>query len=356
MAISRRNFVAAASAASLTGLFGIREVEADQKTRKRPRLGIGSSSYSLHNRANRRKNGMFTDPLQFLNYCKSRDAGGIQTGLGKRGNAYAKKFRGRAEQSGMFIEASIGLPRNQGDVSRFDAEVRFAKTCGVTIVRTVMLGGRRYETFKSLAEFQRFRKQSLMRLQLAEPVAARHKIVLAVENHKDFRSEEFVELLKKIDSSHVGVCVDTGNNIALLEDVTETTKRLAPFAVSCHLKDMAVEEYADGFLLSGVPLGTGNVDLKTIVTILRKQRPEINFCLEMITRDPLRIPCLTDEYWKTFPKLPAKHLASMLRWVRAHNSEKPLPRISRLSPVDQLKSEEANVIASLQFAKNKLEL
>ena len=177
MTLSRRDFVAAASAVSLTGLFGIREVEADQKTRKRTLPGIRISSYSLHTRAHRRTNGAFTGPFQFLTYCAARVAGAIPPGLGKRDDAYAKKLRERAEQSGMFIEASIRLPRNQDDVSRFDAEVRFAKTCGVTIVRTVMLGGRRYETFKSLAEFQRFRKQSLMRLQLAEPIAARHKTV-----------------------------------------------------------------------------------------------------------------------------------------------------------------------------------
>ena len=76
----------------------------------------------------------------------------------------------------------------------------------------------------------------------------------------------------------------------------------------------------------------------------------------MITRDPLRIPCLTARYWKTFPRLPGKHLADMLRWVRANKSNKPLPRISRLSQGDQLKIEEANVIASLQYARKNLGL
>lgn len=142
MTLSRRDFVAAASATSLSGLLGFGEAEASQETRKRTRLGIGNSSYSLRNRVQRRKNGSFTDPLTFLNYCKTRHAGGIQIGLGKRDEAYAKRLRERAEKSGMFIEASIRLPRDRGDVDRFESEVRFAKKCGVGVVQALSSFGR----------------------------------------------------------------------------------------------------------------------------------------------------------------------------------------------------------------------
>src|SRR5206468_9723652 len=101
-----------------------------------------------------------------------------------------------------------------------------------------------------------------------EPVLARHKVTLAVENHKDFRADELAGLMQGLSSERVGVCVDTGNNIALLEDPSETARVLAPWAASCHLKDMAVEETADGFLLSEVPLGEGFLDLRGIVAVL----------------------------------------------------------------------------------------
>jgi hypothetical protein len=48
---------------------------------------------------------------------------------------------------------------------------------------------------------------------------------------------------------------------------------------------LGVEPYADGFL-----------DLKKMVSLLR---PSVRLNLEMITRDPLKIPCLTDRYWAT---------------------------------------------------------
>jgi len=71
-----------------------------------------------------------------------------------------------------------------------------------------------------------------------------------------------------------------------------------------------VAEYPDGFLLAEVPLGEGFVDLPRIARMLRRARPDIHLNLEMITRDPLRIPCLTDYYWATLEKVPARELAA----------------------------------------------
>jgi hypothetical protein len=44
-------------------------------------------------------------------------------------------------------------------------------------------------------------------------------------------------------------------------------------------KDMAVQEYEDGFLLSEVPLGDGILDLKQIAQMLRKTDPKMIFNL-----------------------------------------------------------------------------
>src|SRR5262249_30883457 len=152
------------------------------------------------------------------------------------------------------------------------------------------------EVFKKAAEYAAFAERAWQSLQWVEPIVARHKMRLAVENHKDYRTSALVELMKRLGSEHVGVCVDTGNNIALLDEPMETVKALAPWAYSCHLKDMAVEERSDGFLLAEVPLGEGFLDVPAIVRTLRQARPEVRFNLEMMTRDPLVIPCLTEGY------------------------------------------------------------
>jgi sugar phosphate isomerase/epimerase len=224
------------------------------------------------------------------------------------------------------------------------------------VVRTVMLGGRRYETFKKAEEFPAFKERSWQALQMAEPIVARLKIRLAVENHKDYRTGELVDVMRRLASEHVGVTVDTGNNIALLDDPLETVKALAPYAFSCHLKDMAVEERADGFLLAEVPLGEGFLDVPAIVQTLRKANPKLRFSLEMMTRDPLVIPCLTDGYWATFGDVPGRDLARALAMVRKHARKERLAKITSLSQADQLEAEERNVRASFQYASKKLEI
>src|SRR5262249_14368308 len=180
-------------------------------------------------------------------------------------------------------------------------------------------------------------------LGLAEPVAARQGIRLAVENHKDWRADELLGMLKRLDSAHVGVCVDTGNSIALLEEPLEVVRAYAPWAFTTHFKDMAVTEYESGFLLAEVPLGQGILDLKEVLASLRKGRPQIHINLEMLTRDPLKVPCLTPKYWATFETLPGRYLAATLTLVRARGSRRPLPAVTKLPLAEQIQAEEDNV-------------
>jgi hypothetical protein len=105
-----------------------------------------------------------------------------------------------------------------------------------------------------------------------------------------------------------------------------------------------------------VPLGDGFLELKQIIETLRKARPTIRFSLEMITRDPLRIPCLTDEYWATMDKTPARDLARMLALVKKHAKKEPLPRIAKLNKDDQLAVEDRNVRRSIDYGRAKLGL
>ena len=193
-------------------------------------------------------------------------------------------------------------------------------------------------------------------LTLAEPVLKKHGVRLAVENHKDCRAAELVDLVKRISSQYVGICVDTGNSIALLEEPMAVVEALAPWAVSVHLKDMAVKEYEEGFLLSEVPLGDGFLDLKAMVAVLRKAASRIRFSLEMITRDPLKIPCLTGKYWATMGSVPGRDLARTLAAVRANTPKEPLPRVAHLSQEERLKLEDDNVKKCLAYARSRLDL
>lgn len=320
----------------------------------RPRMGVVIHSYGIRSRVERQKG--FADPARFAAFCRDRGAAGVQVPIGNRTAEAAKVLRDRIGELGVYLEGSIAPPRDEADVDRFEAEVLTAKVAGADVLRTVMLGGRRYEVFKTADEYKAFKERAWKSLQLAAPVVARRKVRLAVENHKDYRADELAGVMKRLKSDHVGVTVDTGNNIALLDDPHGAVEALAPWAMSVHLKDMAVKESADGFLLSEVPLGDGYLDLKRIVGELRKANPAVRFNLEMITRDPLRVPCLADGYWATFADLPGRDLARALAAVRRHAPEGDLPRVAKLSEAEQLAAEDANVRRSFAHAREHLGL
>jgi hypothetical protein len=57
----------------------------------------------------------------------------------------------------------------------------------------------------------------------------------------------------------------------------DVIKTLVPYVFSTHVKDMALEEYVDGFLLSEVPLGTGYIRLASNNCHLQKTQSECDF-------------------------------------------------------------------------------
>lgn len=329
------------------------------RAEEKRKTGLGIVIYALNLRrqvmkAQDRHQNLF-DPFTFLDYCRDLGAGGIQVPLGVREEDDCRRLREKAEQYGMFIEGIAAPPRGAVDVERFEAEIRTASQAGALAVRTVILPGRRYEQFKSLDEFREAAEQGKQALLLAAPIAERHRVRLAVENHKDQRLDERLDLLRAISSEFVGACVDVGNSFALLEDPLAVVETYAPWAFSVHLKDHAVREYPEGFLLADVALGEGFLDLKTMVATLRRARPDVRFSLETITRDPLKVPCLSEAYWATMPNVAGSDLARTLRIVRA-NQVKQLPSLGELPLDQQAACEAAGIAKSLTYADEVLEL
>jgi sugar phosphate isomerase/epimerase len=327
------------------------ELAAEEPDKPGRRLGIVIHSYGLKSKD---KAVQFGDPLVFLEYCRNLGAAGVQTAIGARDDAYVDKLRTALQASGMYLEGIVRLPRATAETDRFANELRTAKACGVSVVRVVLLDSRRYETFDSVDAFRAFAEECDQRLRLAKPVAERHGVQLAVENHKDWRSEDLLKIIRRADSPNIGVCLDTGNSIALLEEPHEVVEALAPVTMTTHFKDMAVAEYQQGFLLSEVSLGTGFLDLARMLKLLTNQRREIRLNLEMITRDPLRVPCLAPKYWTTFADLPARHLAAALELVRKNAPRQALPQIANKSAAEQVAYEDENVRQCLKWANERL--
>lgn len=353
--IDRREFLHRASAGAM--LLSMTNLPTNPPTGKNS-MGVVVHSYASrwNSKVESRKYPGFKNAIEMMEHCHQIGASGIQVIVKGWDDEFAGRVRKMREKFDMYLEGSIWLPKTPDEVGAFDKDVASAKAAGATVIRTVCLNGRRYETFHTGQEFEEFRKKAIASLQLAEPVVRKHKIKLAVENHKDWRASELIDLLDQLDSEWLGVTVDFGNSISLLEEPMEVVRTLAPRGFSTHVKDMGVREYGEGFLLSEVPLGQGILDLPAMVETCRKYNPGITFNLEMITRDPLEIPCLQDEYWQVFEGVGGSELARTLRLVREKKFPSDLPTVSQLSDEKRLAVEEQNILESFAYSKSKLGL
>jgi len=279
-------------------------------------------------------------------------AAGAHGGMTSIDFDWAKKTRRMKEELGMYVEIQTFLPKE--DPAVFEHAVRVAKEAGATSLRVVCLLGRRYEMFDRLDEWKAAVEGFHRQIRAAVPIVEKYKMPLGIENHKDWLVDQQVALMKQYSSEYLGVCLDTGNNLAVLDDPMETVEKLAPYTFNVHLKDMAAEEYAKGFLLSEVPLGEGMLDMKRIVSTVRRAKPNVFFSLEMITRDPLEVPCLTDKYWTTFEGRSGVYLARTLSLLRANKPRAPLPHITGLSDEARLKLEFDLVDRSIVYAREQL--
>jgi sugar phosphate isomerase/epimerase len=320
-----------------------------------PRMGGTPTAFALRMRASRGGG----QPFDMIEHCHNIGLAGVQTNPPSTDPDAIKKFRARIEGYNMYLVCDPRLPHKKSDMDAFETQVRAYKEAGASAFHAAMTG-RRYEEFDSFGPWKTMFEGVKASVELAEPVLRKYQMRLGLENHKGYRAAEQADWLKRLGSEYVGACFDFGNNISLCEDPMDTLRTLLPHAFFCHIKDMALEDYEDGFLLSEVPMGEGMLDLKEMVRLLRQKDPNMIFELEMITRDPLKVPVYTTKYWATFDDsyspLPGRDLAKTLALVRKNQPKAPLPRITGLSSEAQIKLEDECNLKCVAWARTHLAL
>jgi sugar phosphate isomerase/epimerase len=351
--MTRREMLAAATGAA-SALLSLKPGWAQPSVKPMRNMGGAPAGFPVRTRAARGG----AKPFDFVEYCHSLGFGVVETRLQATDPESFKALRQKVEGYNMRLILDVGYPRDEAGVAAFEAGVKGAKECGAFSLHAAMTA-RRYEEFNTFDEFKASFERNQKSIALAEPILRKYRMRLGLENHKGWRSAEQAAWLKRVGSEWVGVHFDFGNNVSLCEEPAETLRNLLPYVFACHIKDMAVEPYEDGFLLSEVPLGEGFLDIKGMVATIRNKDANIPFDLEMITREPLKIPVFTDKYWVTFndsySPLPARDLAKVLAIVRKNKPKTALPQFAGLSPEAQLKLEDDNIAKSIEYARHNLD-
>ena len=346
--MTRRQILGAAGAASAWMAAGPGRAQTPPK--QLSNLGGAPAGFPIRMRAGRGG----AKPFDVVEHCHNLGLGVVETRLPGTDPEAIKTLRQKVEGYHMRLILDVGYPRDEAGVAAFDAAVKAASECGAISLHAAMTG-RRYEDMNTVEAFRQNFERCQKSIALAEPVLRKHRMRLGIENHKGWRSAEQAAWLKRVSSEWVGVHLDFGNNVSLCEEPALTLRNLLPYTFACHIKDMAVEWYEEGFLLSEVPLGEGFLDIKGMVATLRKKDPNMALDLEMITRDPLKIPVFTEKYWVTFDDtyspLPGRDFAKIVAIVNTNKPSHPLPHPTGMSLEAQLKLEDDCISKSIEYAR-----
>jgi sugar phosphate isomerase/epimerase len=104
-------------------------------------------------------------------------------------------------------------------------------------------------------------------------IAKDNNVILALENHIDYTSAEIYEILERVESEALKVNFDTGNTLRMMEDPVAAARRLGPYTVATHTKDVDACRHVrpeEWYFFSSVPVGTGLIDMPGVVLALRE--------------------------------------------------------------------------------------
>jgi sugar phosphate isomerase/epimerase len=326
-------------------------------------LPLGYNTYCLR--------ALRWDDAQLLEFAAAHrlDAIFLQDSLDPRAMepAHWKEVREMAARLGLHLETGGGgiLPKRAGDLDRSIATLRRhierAAAMGSPFVRCVLAADR--ASFP--APVDESKEWALRILRAVRPELAGHGLKAIIETHKDLQAWELRELVEAAGKDLVGVYLDTGNPVFVLEHPMTTLETLAPYVESAHLRDSVIYEHPRGVAVQWVPLGEGVIDFRAFVKRLGELCPRVHVYNKPITgRPPAVIPYLEQDFWKMFPRARAADLARFLDLARRGRPYeglmvvedipgRPLPEAFRAAIQHQQRE---HVERGLEYAKKELNL
>jgi 3-oxoisoapionate decarboxylase len=107
-------------------------------------------------------------------------------------------------------------------------------------------------------------------------------VTVALETYEQVPVAMLIDVVKRVASPALGICLDPGNCVAALEFPTETITRTAPYVRNLHVKDFAFTRKDGwvGFTFAGCRLGEGLLDYDGMIQTVRPDERGINQIIE----------------------------------------------------------------------------
>lgn len=177
-------------------------------------------------------------------------------------------IRALADDLGLALE--VGTRGTHPDhLARY---LHIAQQLGATLVRSMWTSG---DDQPDVAETER-------RLRRALPDYEAAGVTLALETYEVVATADLVDVVGRIASPSLGVCLDPANTVARLERPAEVVAAAAPYVRNWHVKDSAFTRSPGwvGFQYTGVRTGTGILDYTAVRDAVDPSARGINRVIE----------------------------------------------------------------------------
>lgn len=325
---------------------------------------LGLNTYCLR--------GLRWNDAQLLDYTASLklDAVFLQDSLDPRTKDpdHWREVREQAQRLGLALQTGGGgiLPKTKEDfpqaVESLRYNVRRAKAMGSPYVRGVLASNR--ASFPA-GPVEQHMETAVRLLKAVRSEVADAGVKIIIEVHKDLLAWELRQVIEAAGKDIVGVYMDTGNPVFVLEHPLTTLETLAPYVCTLHLRDSIIYEHPRGVAVHWVPLGEGVVDFPALVARARELCPAVTYFVKPITgRPPEVLPYLEPAFWASWKDMRAADLAKFLALARkGHPYEGHVvvedvagrPSVPALEEALKYQQKE-HMERSVEYAKRKLDL
>ena len=153
-------------------------------------------------------------------------------------------------------------------------------------------------------------------------------VKLAVENHGgDLQAREMKMMVEAVGTDVMGVCLDSGNPVWMLEDPHMTLETLIPYAETCHVRDSAVWKVPEGIAVRWVNMGDGNVDIDGWIQKFMKAKPGLPIIFEnLVSAQSANPRDLRPEVLGQLATMPASELSRFLAVAEKGTPKPATPR------------------------------
>jgi sugar phosphate isomerase/epimerase len=183
-------------------------------------------------------------------------------------SAQVAEVRAAAESNGVAIELGVRGVR----AARLETFLSLANSLGAHLVRTMLVLGHDRPTIA----------EAVQELGAAVRLYAKYDVTLALETYEQVPTADLLTIVEAVGDPHLGICLDPANVVARLENPRETVDRCAEYVVNLHVKDFRFERQAGliGFVLTGCPLGTGQLGVEYLYQRVRPEQRGISQIVE----------------------------------------------------------------------------